>query len=302
MVDILREKRASNKIIDDIMIDARRLSSEALEMMSQANKKSAKAEECTINERKCASAQLHKKCTHISSESARLRQKLVTTIKKVDREHESPINLFKLKSNKKYDKARSEHESSINLFKVKSDKKYDKARSEHESSINLFRLKSDKKYDKARSEHESSINLFRLKSDKKYDKARSDVVTISTKLKEQRFIWYTRLCDIDSSSKSLVSKERARRRYAVQQQLDRTSAMESQLQEIVEGLGIMNYELVDEVKNANTAKRTTIKLYDKSKESASRCFEQLQIEKEEKNRCRLRKKRRINLRMSSLVF
>jgi hypothetical protein len=31
-------------IIDDIMIDARRLSSEALEMMLQANEKSAKAE------------------------------------------------------------------------------------------------------------------------------------------------------------------------------------------------------------------------------------------------------------------
>jgi hypothetical protein len=59
--------------------------------------------------------------------------------------------------------------------------------------------------------------------------------------------------------------------------------MESQLQEIIEGLGIMNYELVDEVKNANSAKRTAIKLYDKSKESASRYFEQLQIEKEEKN-------------------
>ena len=50
MVDIPREKRASNKIIDDIMIDAHQLSSEALEMMSQANKKSAKAEERTINE------------------------------------------------------------------------------------------------------------------------------------------------------------------------------------------------------------------------------------------------------------
>ena len=59
--------------------------------------------------------------------------------------------------------------------------------------------------------------------------------------------------------------------------------MESQLQAIIEGLGIMNYELVDEVKNANSAKRTAIKLYDKQKESASRCFEQLQIEKEEKN-------------------
>jgi hypothetical protein len=103
----------------------------------------------------------HEERAHNSIELARLRQKLVTTIKKVDREHES----------------------SINLFKLKSDKKYDKARSEHESSINLFWLKSDKKYDKARSEHESSINLFRLKSDMKYDKARSDVVAISTKLK-----------------------------------------------------------------------------------------------------------------------
>jgi len=100
MVDILREKRASNKIINDITIDAHRLSSEALEMMSQTNGKSTKAEERTINERKRASAQLHKE----------------TTIKKVDREHESSINLFKLKSDKKYDKARSEHESSINLM------------------------------------------------------------------------------------------------------------------------------------------------------------------------------------------
>jgi hypothetical protein len=167
MVDILRKKRASNKIIDDIMIDACWLFSEALEMMSQASEKSAKAEEHTINERKRASAQLHKERANNSRESARLWQKLVTTIKKVNQEHES------------------------------------------------------------------SINLFRLKSDKKYDKVRSDDVTIFTKLKEQRFIWHTRLCDIDSSSKSLISKERARRRYALQQQLDRTSAMESQLQEII---------------------------------------------------------------------
>ena len=76
MVDILREKRAPNKIIDDIMIDARRLSSEALEMMSQANEKSAKAEERIINERKCASVQLHKERARNSRELARLRQKL----------------------------------------------------------------------------------------------------------------------------------------------------------------------------------------------------------------------------------
>ena len=59
--------------------------------------------------------------------------------------------------------------------------------------------------------------------------------------------------------------------------------MESQMQEIIEGLGIMNYELVDEVKNANSAKRTAIKLYDKSKEVATRRLGELRQEKEQKN-------------------
>jgi ElaB/YqjD/DUF883 family membrane-anchored ribosome-binding protein len=72
------KKGKHNKIIDDIMIDVRRLSSEALEMMSQANENSTKAEERTINERKCASAQLHEERAHNSRESARLRQKIVT--------------------------------------------------------------------------------------------------------------------------------------------------------------------------------------------------------------------------------
>jgi hypothetical protein len=56
--------------------------------------------------------------------------------------------------------------------------------------------------------------------------------------------------------------------------------MESQLQEIIDGLGIMNYELVDEVKNANSTKCTAIKLYDKSKEVATRRLVQLRQEKE----------------------
>ena len=105
MVDILREKRASNNIINNIMIDARWLSSEALEMMAQANEKYDNAEEPITNERRCTSAQLREERTHNSRESARLRQKLVTTINKVDQEHESSINLFRLKSDKKYNKA-----------------------------------------------------------------------------------------------------------------------------------------------------------------------------------------------------
>ena len=55
------------------------------------------------------------------------------------------------------------------------------------------------------------------------------------------------------------------------------------MQEIIAGLGIMNYELVDEVKNANLTKRTAIKLYEKSKEVATRRLGQLRQEKEQKN-------------------
>ena len=56
------------------------------------------------------------------------------------------------------------------------------------------------------------------------------------------------------------------------------------MQEIIEGVGIMNYELVDEVKNSNSAKRTAIKLYEKSKEVATRRL----------GHCGRRKSRRMN--------
>jgi hypothetical protein len=116
----------------------------------------------------------------------------------------------------------------------------------------------------------------------KLHKAREKVTMEAMKLKEQCSSWQKRLSEIDLSSKNKLSKERARRRDAVQQQLNRTSAMESQLQEIIEGLGIMNYEWVNKVKNANSAKRTAIKLYDTSKEAATRRLAQLRQEKEQR--------------------
>jgi hypothetical protein len=45
----------------------------------------------------------------------------------------------------------------------------------------------------------------------------------------------------------------------------------------------MNYELVDEVKSAKRTEQAAIKLYDKSKEVASRHLDKLVLEKEEKN-------------------
>jgi hypothetical protein len=88
---------------------------------------------------------------------------------------------------------------------------------------------------------------------------------------------------MDSSYKNLPSKEQARRRNVVQQQLDRTSAIEGQLMEIIKGLEVMNSELVDEAKSAKKAKREAIRLYNKSKETASRRLDQLRLNKKQKN-------------------
>ncbi len=132
-------------------------------------------------------------------------------------------------------------------------------------------------------EQESSIKQLRFKSNKKYEKARNDVVTLSSKLKDQRITWQKRLNDLDCSSKNLVSKEWTRRCNTVQQQLNKTVAVESRLLEIIEGLELMNYELVDEVKSAKRTEQAAIKLYDKTKEVALRCLDKLVLENQLKD-------------------
>ena len=69
----------------------------------------------------------------------------------------------------------------------------------------------------------------------------------------------------------------------IQMQIDKSSAMECQLMEIITGLEAMNEELADEVKSAKKAKRVAIKLYHKSEEDATRHLDQLRWEKEQKN-------------------
>ena len=68
MLDIRRERQASNFIIDDAMVEARWLSADALEMMAKAN-------DTIITEREKTAASLHEERAHHSRESERLRQK-----------------------------------------------------------------------------------------------------------------------------------------------------------------------------------------------------------------------------------
>jgi hypothetical protein len=69
----------------------------------------------------------------------------------------------------------------------------------------------------------------------------------------------------------------------VQQQLDRMSANEDQLCEIINGLELMNDELVDEVKKVKKDKPKAMKLYKESKDIALTHQTRLLMEREEKN-------------------
>ena len=157
MVDLLQERQASNLIIVEAMVEARRLSAEALEMTFKANEIRDKAGDQIITERHRAFARLHLEHAHHSRESERLRQK-------------------------------------------------------------------------------------QAMSNEMYHQVQEDVAMLSNKLKEQHVIWQTRLCEIDSPTKDWLSKEQIRRQNIVQQQLDRSSAVECQLMEIIEVLEVMNNE------------------------------------------------------------
>ncbi len=84
MQDIIREHRTCNKIIDEAMSDACKLSTEALEMISDANRKCADVESQVFAEHTCAKARIREARELHSRESARLWNKLEEKLKKHD--------------------------------------------------------------------------------------------------------------------------------------------------------------------------------------------------------------------------
>jgi hypothetical protein len=221
MQDILQERRVSNKIIDEAMSDARKLSTEALEMMREANLQVIKDNERIISERNRASAKIQEERLFQARESDRLKRQFGVTINKLHREQEASIKLL-------------------------------------------------------------TANLT-AKSNKKYQDVFIKMIAISTKLKDQRMIWQKRFSDVDASSKKQRRNERERRRCSIKQQLDKSSAVDDQFMEIINGLEEMNDQLVEEVKSAKKDRRVALKLYDKSKDANEKRLNKLQLEKEEKN-------------------
>ena len=180
------------------MSEARKLSSEALEMMRDANLKTMEADNQVISKQNNASAMIQEERSFHSKESATLRRKMVDTIDKLNREQEA------------------------------------------------------------------SMKILTAKSNKRYEQVRIKMIAVSTKLKDQHIIWQKRLSELDVSSKNRISNERERRRCALQQQLDKSLAVEDQFREIIHGLEEMNDQLAEEVTSAKKYRCVALKLYDKS--------------------------------------
>ena len=82
MQDILQERCTSNKLIDEAMSEARKLSSKALEMMRDANLKTMEGDNQIISKRSKMSPKIQEEQLFHSRESTTLRRKLVNTIDK----------------------------------------------------------------------------------------------------------------------------------------------------------------------------------------------------------------------------
>ena len=120
MLDIRRERKVSNIIIDEAMGEARRLSADAFKMIVKANEtilternranqmimtERNHANEMRITEHNKAAARLHKERSHHSRESERLRQKQAASIEKLQQEQASLVKLVQSKCDVKYHKA-----------------------------------------------------------------------------------------------------------------------------------------------------------------------------------------------------
>ena len=103
------------------------------------------------------------------------------------------------------------------------------------------------------------------------------MIIVSTKPKDQRIIWQKCLSELDASSKKQIRNELERRGCSIQHQLDKSSAVKDQFMEIINDLKEMNVQLAEEVNSAKKD-RCMAKLYDKSKDTAEKRLNKLQLE------------------------
>ena len=101
--------------------------------------------------------------------------------------------------------------------------------------------------EKRDSENEATIKLITADYEKKYSRIKQQLANTSKILGEQYAVWCKHRDELGRTSASRVSNERHRSRNLIQQQIDKASAKEKELQDYISKLDGMNNELSDEV-------------------------------------------------------
>ena len=97
--------------------------------------------------------------------------------------------------------------------------------------------------------------------DGKYAKVVQRLLTVQKKLSTKRAIWQSKLDKLNDEllvTTDRVYNEKKKRRDAIGQQVDKARSKETEMQNYIEGLNKMNFELADEVKEAIKQKRAAL--------------------------------------------
>ena len=215
--ELLRERRASNVVIDRTMQEARVLTAQALSMMSAAEKKSNEAE--------------------------------TKLAKRLETERE-----------KAAERVRAE--------RIIAARKSARIRGKNREELERLRQQKDKE-----------VNAVK----KKYDSLKKKLSESAARLKSQRETWKAKYDEIDRRSQKKLSKERNRRRRMAKLQLDKSTAMEDELQSLINGLNVMNDELINEVEDAKREKREACRNMKKAAALADNRLNKYRKEKDLKN-------------------
>ena len=105
--------------------------------------------------------------------------------------------------------------------------------------------------------HDSKV----MQSDEKFDKLKEKLGATETRLRQQRMEWQQKVNKLDNVMTSKLSTEKIKRREVARRQLDKAVALEEQMQELIDGLNVMNDELTKEVEDAKRAKRVAERKY-----------------------------------------
>jgi hypothetical protein len=143
-----------------------------------------------------------------------------------------------------------------------------KQEAKHDEKVKAILQKRDQEY-------EASIKLIKVAHDKKFSRIKKELDDTSKKLSEQHELWCKYRDELDHTSKARVVNERHRSRELIQEQIDKASEKEKELQGYISALKSLNCQLRDKVTAARQGQRRAQKQVKSSMLVASKRLDKL---------------------------